>query len=64
MRESIDPIILARLLRVPQREIAARLDVSSAWCRMLSRDPKHTRRLTIAVLEAAVERLRLEEAMR
>ncbi len=59
----IDPIILAQLLGVRQREIAARLDVSSAWIRLLCRDPKHHRRVTLAILEAATEHLRLEEAV-
>ena len=63
MRDLVHPIVLAQLLDVPHREIAARLDVSSAWCRILARHPKHTRRLTIAILEAALERERLEEAV-
>ena len=60
----IDPLILAHLLGVRQREIAARLDVSSQWIRFLTRDPKHYRRVTLAILEAATEKLRLEEALR
>jgi len=59
----IDPIILAQLLGVRQREIAARLDVSSAWIRSLCRDSKHHRRITLAILEAAAEQLRIEEAV-
>ncbi len=60
----IDPLTLAQLLNVRQREIAARLDISSGWIRAIARDPKHSRRVMIAVLEAAAERLRMEEALR
>jgi hypothetical protein len=57
----IEPTLLAQLLRVPQRDVAVRLGITSSWARQLSRDPRHTRRVLLAVLEAAVERLRLEE---
>ena len=57
----IDPIVLATLLNVPRREIAGRYGVTSDWFRIISRDPKHSRRVLIAVLEAALERVRYEE---
>ena len=57
----IDPNTLATLLQVPRREIAVRCDVTSDWLRIISRDPKHSRRVLIAVLEAALERVRYEE---
>ena len=59
----IDPGLLAHILRVPQRDLAVRLGVTSSWVRQLARDPRHTRRVLVAVLEAAAERLRLEEAV-
>ncbi len=60
---SIDPLVLARLLAVPQIEWAARLGVTPVWARSLARNPQHARRVTLAILEAATERLRLEEAI-
>lgn len=60
---TIDPLVLARLLEVPQIEIAARLDVTPVWARTLAKDPRHARRVRIAVLQAALERDRLEEAV-
>ena len=59
----IDPLVLARLLEIPQIEIAARLDVTPVWARTLAKDPRHARRVRIAVLKAALERESLEEAV-
>ena len=59
----IDTTILDLLLGVRQREIPERLDVSSACIRSLCRDSKHHKRITLAILEAAAEQLRLEEAI-
>ncbi len=63
MRTTTDPLILARLLGVQSIDYAARLDVSPQWARLLAKDPRHTRRVLVAVLEAAVEQLRLEETV-
>ncbi len=60
---TIDPLILARLLEIPQIEIAARLDVTPVWARTLAKDKRHARRVRIAVLKAALERESLEEAI-
>lgn len=60
---TVDPLVLARLLNVPQIEWAARLGVSPVWARTLARDPRHVRRVRMAVLQAALERDRLEEAV-
>ena len=51
----IDPIVLATLLNVPRREIAGRYGVTSDWFRIVSRDPRHSRKVLIAVLEAALQ---------
>jgi hypothetical protein len=59
----IDPGTLATLLRIPRREIAVRCGVTRDWLRVLSRDPRHSRRVLIAVLEAALERSRFEETV-
>jgi hypothetical protein len=58
-----DPNLLAALLRVPQRDLALRLGVTSSWVRQLARDPRHSRRVLVAILESAAEKLRLEEAI-
>lgn len=60
----IDPGLLARMLNVRQRELAVRLGITSSWVRQLAKDPRHSRRVLIAILEEAAEKLRLEEAMR
>ena len=60
----IDPSLLAHILSVPQRELAIRLGVTSSWVRQLARDPRHSRRVLVAVLEVAAERIRVEEALR
>ncbi len=59
----IDPGLLAHILCVQQRDLAIRLDVTSSWVRQLARDPRHSRRVLLAVLEIAADRLRLEEAV-
>lgn len=61
---AMDPIVVARLLNVPAAEYAARLGVSPAWARALARNPKNSRRVLLAVIEAAAERLRVEVALR
>lgn len=63
MRTITDPLVLARLLGVQSIDYAARLGVSPQWARLLAKDPKHSRRVTIAVLQAALERDNLEECV-
>lgn len=52
------PLELARRFGVPQRTIAAILDVSVSWLRVLARDPRYARQLRIAELQAILERER------
>ena len=59
----IDPTTLATLLHIPRRDIAVRCGVTPDWLRVLARDPRHNRRVLIAVLEAALERNRFEETV-
>ena len=59
----IDPTTIATLLCVPRREIALRCGVTCDWLRVLARDPRHSRRILIATLEAALERSRFEETV-
>ena len=56
--EVIDPLLLARILRVPQRDLAFHLGVTSNWAAQLAQDPRHSRRVLVAVLETAADRLR------
>lgn len=53
---TVDPLVLAKLLNLRQIDWAPHLGVSSVWARSLAKDPKHERRVRIAVLEAALER--------
>ncbi len=59
----VDPGLLAQLLGVPKRDVAVRLGVTSSWVRQLAKDPRHSRRVLVAILEAAVERLGFEETV-
>ncbi len=63
MNPNPDPLIIARLLGVRAVDYCAVLDVTAEWARQLARDPRHSRRVLVAVLEAAAERLRLEESI-
>ncbi len=60
MKKLIPPLEIAKSLGVPQAEIAARLGVTLEWLRHLARDPRHTRRIRVADLEAVLEQQRLE----
>ena len=62
MREP-DPVTIARLLGVQAIDYSARLGVSPQWARLLAKDPRNSRRVLICVLEAAAQRLRLEESI-
>lgn len=53
------PLELAKALSVPQYEIAVRLGVTTDWLRRLARNPRHTRRVRVAELEAALAQERL-----
>jgi hypothetical protein len=53
---NIDPILLAKLLDLRQIEWLPQLGVSPVWARSLAKDPRHSRRVRIAILQAALER--------
>jgi len=55
-----EPLQLAKSLGIPLIEIAGRLGVSTNWLRQLAQNPKHTRRIRVAALEAALEQQRFE----
>ncbi len=52
------PLELAKLFAVPQREIAAILDMTVAWMRIRARDPRFAYKVRLAELEAILERER------
>lgn len=58
-----DPLIIAKLLGVRAVDYCPLLDVSAEWARHLARDPRHSRRVLIAVLEAALKREQLDFAI-
>jgi hypothetical protein len=53
------PLELAKLMGVPQAEIARRLRTTPDWMRQLARRKDHRRRVLVAVLEAALQQERL-----
>jgi hypothetical protein len=53
------PLELAHSLGVPPYEVAVRLGITTDWLRRLARNPRHTRRIRVAELEAVLERERL-----
>ncbi len=57
---AVDPLTLAKLLGLRQIDWVPHLGVTPVWARTLAKDPRHTRRVRIAVLEAALERERFD----
>jgi len=55
MQTPIEPLMLAKLFRVNQDEVAFHLRVSTDYMRRLARDPAQARRVVIAELEAILE---------
>jgi hypothetical protein len=53
------PLDIAKLMGVPQTEVARRLCTTPDWIRHLARKPAHQRRVLVAVLEAALQQERL-----
>lgn len=53
------PLTLAKMLGVPQIEVAFRLRVTPDWLRHLARRQNHRRRVLVAVLETALQQERL-----
>jgi hypothetical protein len=60
---TVDPLLLAKLLELRQSDWIPHLGVSPVWARALAKDPRHTRRVRIAVLEAALERERFNQVI-
>ncbi len=58
---TVDPLVLAKLLNLRQLDWVPFLGVTPVWARCLAKDPRHERRVRIAVLEAALERDRSAE---
>ena len=56
-------MIIAKLLGIESADYAARLGVSPQWARILARDPRNSRRVLLAVLQAAAEREQIELAV-
>jgi len=52
------PLSIAKELQVTQEQIALRLRVTPDWLRHLVRKPQHSRRVLVAVLEAALQQER------
>jgi hypothetical protein len=52
-------IDLAKMFRVHQRHIAARLGVTRDWMRQMARHPRYARRVRIAVLEEILRQEKL-----
>lgn len=57
------PLELAKSLGVSPSKIALRLDITPEWLRQLARDPRHTRRIRIAELEAVLEQERFAQTV-
>jgi hypothetical protein len=55
----LEPLEICRRQRIPLDQVALRLRVTPDWLRRLARNPKHTRRIRVAELEAALEQERL-----
>ncbi len=60
MNPNPDPLIIAKLLGVRAVDYCAVLDVTAEWARQLARDPRHSQRVLIAVLQAALKREQLD----
>lgn len=61
--EPVDPLFLAKILGLRQIDWVPHLGVTPVWARSLAKDPRHTRRVRIAILQAALERDRFQEAV-
>jgi hypothetical protein len=53
------PLDLIKSLGVPTYEVAARLGITPTWLRQLAKNPRHTRRIRVAELEACLEKEKL-----
>lgn len=61
--QTVDPLLLAKLLNLRQIDWVPHLGVSPVWARTFAQNPIHARRVRIAVLKAALERDRFEESI-
>jgi hypothetical protein len=59
----LKPLELAKIFGVTRREIALRLNVTPDWLRILAENPRHTRRIRIAELEAILDYERMAETV-
>ncbi|MEO5957413.1 MAG: hypothetical protein ABIR36_17235 [Nitrospiraceae bacterium] len=59
----VEPLVLAQLLGLKQIDWLPQLGCSSVWARNLARDPRHSRKVRIAILKAALERDSFDEAI-
>lgn len=57
------PLELAKSLGVPPREIALWLGITPDWLRRIASNPRHTRRIRIAELEAVLAHERLAQTV-
>jgi hypothetical protein len=57
---SLPPLMIAKAFGIPLIEVSVRLGVTPGWLRVLARNPRHARRVTVAVLEACLAQKKLE----
>jgi len=57
--DPLEPLEIARRQKIPLSEVAFRLRITPEWLRRLARDPRHVRRVRVAVLEVALEQEKL-----
>ena len=63
MTPTPDPLVIAKLLGVRAIDYCAILDVAPEWARTIARDPRHSKRVLVAVLRAALKREEVELSM-
>ena len=59
-----DPLAIARTFEIPVSKVAVRLGVTSEYVRRLDGNAHHAHRVRRAVLELALEKERLKQAIR
>ena len=59
-----DPLALARAFDIPISKVGLRLGVTTDYVRRLAGEIRHSHRVRRAVLELALEKERLEQAIR
>lgn len=61
--DPLKPLEIARRQGIPLSEVALRLRITPDWLRRLASNPRHTRRVRIAELEAVLEHERLAQTV-